>query len=56
MIKDRSQAIISSRWFMPLFCLGLGIAVLGRAGWAASWVPACFRWRSWRPSACSSCC
>ncbi len=28
MIKDRSQAIISSRWFMPLFCLGLGIAVL----------------------------
>lgn len=33
MIKDRSQAMMRSRWFMPLFCLGLGLAVL-----AASWL------------------
>jgi hypothetical protein len=33
MIKDRSQALMRSRWFMPLFCLGLGIAVF-----AASWL------------------
>jgi hypothetical protein len=28
MIKERSQAIMRSRWFMPLFCLGLGVVVL----------------------------
>ncbi|HEX4659624.1 MAG TPA: hypothetical protein VH307_19735 [Streptosporangiaceae bacterium] len=33
MIRDRSQAIMRSRWFMPLFSLGLGVVVLG-----ASWV------------------
>jgi nitrate reductase gamma subunit len=33
MIKERSQAIIRSRWFMPLFCLGLGVVVF-----AASWL------------------
>ena len=33
MIKQRSQAIMRSKWFMPLFCLGLGAAVL-----AASWL------------------
>ena len=32
MNRDRSQAIMRSRWFMPLFCLGLGVVVL-----AASW-------------------
>ena len=33
MIKERSQAIARSRWFLPLFCLGLGAAML-----AASWL------------------
>ena len=33
MIKDCSQAMMRSKWFMPLFCLGLGSAVL-----AASWL------------------
>lgn len=28
MIRDRSQAVMRSRWFMPLFCLGLGVVVL----------------------------
>jgi multisubunit Na+/H+ antiporter MnhB subunit len=31
MIKDRSQAMMRSRWFMPLFCLGLVVL-------AASWL------------------
>jgi hypothetical protein len=33
MIKDRSQAIMRSKWFMPACCLGLGVVVL-----AASWL------------------
>jgi hypothetical protein len=33
MIKDRSQALMRSRWFMPLFCVGLGVAVF-----VASWL------------------
>ena len=33
MIKDHSQALMRSRWFMPLFCLGLGVAVF-----VASWL------------------
>ena len=39
MIKDpsqsvsRCQAVMRSRWFMPLFCLGLGVVVL-----VASWL------------------
>jgi len=33
MIKDRSQAAMRSRWFMPAFCLALGVVVLG-----ASWL------------------
>ena len=33
MIKDRSQAIMRSRWFMPAFCLALGVVVL-----AAAWL------------------
>ena len=33
MIRDRSQAIMRSRWFMPAFCLGLGVVVL-----VASWL------------------
>jgi hypothetical protein len=33
MIKERSQAITRSRWFLPLFCLGLGGVVL-----LASWL------------------
>ena len=32
MIKDRSQAIMRSRWFTPAFCLVLGVVVLA-AGW-----------------------
>jgi hypothetical protein len=32
MIRDRSQAIMRSRWFMPGFCLALGVVVLA-AGW-----------------------
>lgn len=32
MIKDRNQAITRSRWFMPAFCLGLGVVILA-AGW-----------------------
>jgi hypothetical protein len=32
MIKDRSQAIMRSRWFTPAFCLALGVVVLA-AGW-----------------------
>ena len=34
MIKDRSQAILRSKWFMPAFCVGLGGVVL-----LASWPP-----------------
>ena len=33
MIRDRSQAIMRSRWFMPAFCLALGVVVL-----VASWL------------------
>ena len=33
MIKDRCQAIARSKWFLPLFCLGLGVVVL-----VASWL------------------
>ncbi|HEY5018189.1 MAG TPA: hypothetical protein VII59_15580 [Streptosporangiaceae bacterium] len=33
MIKDRSQAICRSRWFVPAFCLALGVVIL-----AASWL------------------
>jgi hypothetical protein len=33
MIKDRSQAILGSRWFLPLFCLALGVVIL-----AVSWL------------------
>ena len=32
MIRDRSQAIMRSKWFMPAFCLALGVVVLA-AGW-----------------------
>jgi len=28
MIKDRSQAAMRSKWFMPAFCLALGVVVL----------------------------
>jgi hypothetical protein len=33
MNKDRSPALLRSKWFMPAFCLALGGVVL-----AASWV------------------
>ena len=33
MIKERSQAITRSKWFLPAFSLGLGVVVL-----AASWL------------------
>jgi hypothetical protein len=33
MTKDHNQAIMRSKWFMPAFCLGLGVIVL-----VASWV------------------
>jgi hypothetical protein len=33
MIKDRCQAVARSKWFLPLFCLGLGLVVL-----MASWL------------------
>jgi len=33
MTKDGSRRINRSRWFMPLFCCGLGVIVL-----AASWL------------------
>ena len=33
MIKDVNQALMRSKWFMPLFCLGLGIGVF-----VASWL------------------
>ena len=33
MIKDRCEAIGRSKWFLPLFCLGLGLVVL-----VASWL------------------
>jgi len=33
MIKDRCQAVARSKWFLPLFCLGLGVVVL-----VASWL------------------
>ena len=33
MIKGCSQSVMRSKWFMPLFCLGLGGVVL-----AASWL------------------
>ena len=32
MIKDRSQAVMRWKWFMPAFCLALGVVVLV-AGW-----------------------
>ena len=32
-IKDRCEGIARSKWFLPLFCLGLGVVVL-----AASWL------------------
>ena len=32
-IKDRCEGIARSKWFLPLFCLGLGIVIL-----AASWL------------------
>jgi uncharacterized YccA/Bax inhibitor family protein len=28
MIKERCQAIARSKWFLPLFCLGLGLVLL----------------------------
>ena len=33
MIKDRCQAVARSKWFLPLFCLALGVVVL-----VASWL------------------
>jgi hypothetical protein len=33
MIKDRCQAVARSKWFLPLFCLVLGVVVL-----VASWL------------------
>lgn len=33
MIKERSQALMRSKWFMPLFCVGLGVGVF-----VASWL------------------
>ena len=33
MIKDRCQTVARSKWFLPLFCLGLGVVVL-----VASWL------------------
>jgi hypothetical protein len=32
MVKDRSEALMRSKWFMPAFCLALGVVVLA-AGW-----------------------
>src|SRR5690242_8205004 len=32
MIKERSEALMRSKWFMPAFCLGLGVVVLV-VGW-----------------------
>jgi hypothetical protein len=32
-IKDRCEAVARSRWFLPLFCVGLGVVVL-----AVSWL------------------
>ena len=32
MIKNRSPAVVRSKWFMPAFCLALGVVVLA-AGW-----------------------
>jgi len=28
MIRERSQAVMRSKWFLPLFCLALGVAAL----------------------------
>ena len=33
MIKNRSPAVVRSKWFMPAFCLALGVVVL-----VASWL------------------
>ena len=33
MIKNRSPAVMRSKWFMPAFCVGLGVVVL-----VASWL------------------
>jgi hypothetical protein len=33
MIKQRSRPITASKWFMPLFSLGLGLLIL-----TASWI------------------
>ena len=33
MIKDSCEGLMRSKWFMPLFCLGLGVVVL-----VASWL------------------
>ena len=40
MIKDHSQAVVRSRWLLPLFSLGLGVVPAWPAGWAASWARA----------------
>jgi hypothetical protein len=32
MIRERSQAVMHSKWFLPLFCLALGVVALV-AGW-----------------------
>ena len=32
MIKDRSRAVMRSKWFLPVFSLGLGVVILA-AGW-----------------------
>jgi hypothetical protein len=32
-IREHSQALMRSKWFLPLFCLGLGVVVL-----VASWL------------------
>lgn len=28
MIRERKNAVMRSRWFLPLFCLGLGVVIL----------------------------
>jgi hypothetical protein len=33
MVRERSQAVTHSKWFLPLFCLALGVVVL-----VASWL------------------
>jgi hypothetical protein len=53
MIMDCSQAVIRSKWLMPLSSLRLGVVIV-----AASWLgghpgPGWCRLRSWLVSACS---